>query len=376
MTFVYAPEHETLRAELRTFFEHHAPSTKMAQLDRSETYPAEIYQAIAERGWCGVTIRAEFGGGQLDEVALCLIGEEVTRAGASLQYAYIPTIMFCARAIANYGSQQQKHDILPGIAEGRIRFAIAMTEPDAGSDLQALKVTGTMQGETVVVRGVKMFSTGADVADYILVLVRTDGPDRHGHTVVVVPRDAPGLTIEPLLKFSGQGTKTCMVHFDDVVVSRDAVIGEVGGGLEIIFSLLDSERINVGAQALGIAQGALDTALEFARQRVQFGKPIIAQQAIAHKLVDMHLRVEAARGLIYSTAQAYGSGTTGPHHAAMAKVIGSETATRVVQDGMQIMGGRGYLAEFGMERWWREVKVNEIAGGTNQVLRTLISKHL
>ncbi|MFV0315886.1 MAG: acyl-CoA dehydrogenase family protein [Microthrixaceae bacterium] len=378
MDFTLSDEHEELRSTLRTFFEKEAPTHVVAEIDQNAIYPAELYAKVAELGLCGITISEEYGGSAADEFSICIVAEEMARASGSLAYAFIPTVTFCAKGIQKFGSPDQKKSLLPEIAAGRLRIAMGLSEPDAGSDLAGLATKAVRDGEEFVISGQKIFTTGADTADYIFCFARTD-PEAHASkalSVLLVPTDAQGVTINTLQKLSGQGTHTCEVFLDDVRVPESSVVGELGDGLPIIFELLDGERIIVGAQGCGIGQGALDKALRHAAEREQFGKPIADFQAIGHMLADMAIDIEMARLITYKAAWKKQNGLPCSMEASMAKVAGSEAGSRCATRGMQILGGYSYMVEYGMERLYRETKLNEIAGGSNQIQRNIILKNL
>lgn len=378
MDFALSDEQRQFRKTLRTFFAEVAPIAVIAEIDRSETFPADIYRRMAEIGLTGMGLPEGYGGTPADEITMCIVIEEIARAGASLSYAFVPTVSFCARGILRFGTEEHKRAYLPGIAAGTIRMAMGLSEPGAGSDLAHLSTRAVRVGDEFVVNGQKVFTTGADTADYIFAIVRTD-PDAsaaHGLSVLVIPRTAPGVTVRPLPKLAGQGTHTCEVFFSDVHVPEANLIGSHNEGIKLMFALLDGERIYVGAQGAGLGQGALDLATKYARERVQFGVPIIEHQAVAHMLADMAMDVKKARLVTYEAAWRLDQGLPCSMEASMAKVVGSEAGTRCAANGMQILGGYSYMVEYGMERYWRETKLNEIAGGTNQIQRNIIAKHL
>jgi alkylation response protein AidB-like acyl-CoA dehydrogenase len=376
--FALSAEQEELRRTLRSFFEREAPVSVVSGWDRDEHFPEDVWERMAALGLCGIAIDEAYGGNPLDEISICLVAEEMSRASAALIYAYIPTTTFGARGIGRFGTEEQRRRILPEVAAGRLRLAQGLSEPDVGSDLTHLSTRATRDGDDFVVRGQKIFCTGADTAGYILTFVRTD-PESTGHSglsVLLIPRTAPGVTVRPLPKLAGQATHTCEVFLDDVRVPCTELVGSLGGGARIVFSLLDAERIYVGAQGCGLAQGALDLALSHARQRVQFGVPIIEHQAVGHMLADMALDVEQARLMVWRAAWKLDRGLPASMDASLAKVAGSECGTRCALRGMQVLGGYSYMLEYGMERYLRECKLWEIAGGTNQIQRNIIAKHL
>ncbi len=378
MDFSLPPTHEEFRSQLRRFFAEEARPVTVSGWDRTATFPTEVYEKMAELGLCGLAFGEEYGGSGGDELSVCIAVEEVARASATLAYAWVPTATFCAKGIARYGTEEQRQSLLPEVAKGRMRFAMGLSEPDAGSDLGGLSTRAERRGGGFVVNGQKVFTTGADSAAYIFCFVRTDPDSRgsHGLSVLLVPTDAEGVTIRPLTKLAGQGTHTCEVFFDNVEVGEDQLVGELDRGARIVFGLLDGERIYVGAQGCGVGAGALEIALNHARQRVQFGVPIIEHQAVGHMLADMAIDIETARLLVWRAATKLEAGLPCSLDASMAKVAGSEAGTRCAARGMQILGGYSYMVEYGMERYWRETKLYEIAGGTNQIQRNIIAKHL
>ena len=379
MDFQLSPEHQELRRTLRAFFEKEAPHELVMELDRQERYPAELYAKMAAIGLCGITIPEEYGGSPADEIALCIVSEEMSRASAALVYAFIPTVTFAAKGIAVYGTEAQRAEFLPRVANGTLRFAMGLTEPGAGSDLTHLETKAVRDGDDFVVRGQKVFTTGADTADYIFTFARTEGAEASAGralSVLLIPTNADGVAIRPLRKLAGQATHTCEVFLDEVRVPSSNVIGALGDGVSMIFNLLNRERILAGAQSCGIAQGAFDLAYQYAHEREQFGQPIVEFQAIGHMLADMAMEIEAARLLTLQAAWKLEQGLPVSAAASMAKVFSSEVASRTASRGMQVLGGYSYMQEYAMERYYRECKLNEIAGGTNQILRTRIVRYL
>jgi alkylation response protein AidB-like acyl-CoA dehydrogenase len=372
------PHHIELRATLRVYLERNAPNNVINDLDREGIYPEEIVSGLADLGIWGALIREDYGGAGADIVSVAIACEELQRAGACLSSALAPTVTSCACAIEWFGSEDLRQRILPGIAEGRTRMGIGLSEPDAASDLSrvATRADAVEGGFRVV--GSKVWCTGAAVASHIVTLARTDR-ERSGFgglSLLLVPTDDPNVTIRKTQKLAGGAAASCEVFFDGAFVPDDHLLGELHGAGTILWSLLDSERVFVAAQCVGIAQGALDVALDYARSREQFGKPIIEHQAIAHSLATMAAKTEMARLLAYSAAQMADDGLPYSHQATLAKVACSEAATEVVDLGMEVLGSYSYSVEYAMERYYREVKLYEIAAGTNHILRTVIGKNL
>lgn len=378
MDFSLSPEHQQLRQTLREFFTREAPLEEVTRFDRDEEFNTELYRKAAEVGLCGMAFGEEYGGTAADQISICIAVEEVARASSALAYAWLPTATFCAKGIAQFGTEEQRKEILPKVADGTVRMAMGLSEPEAGSDLAHLSTRAVRDGDDFVVNGQKVFTTGADTADHIFAFVRTDpeASASRGMSVLLIPREAEGVVIRPLRKLAGQATHTCEVFLNDVRVPKENLVGEPGQGTSIIFGLMDAERIYVGAEGTGLGQGALDLALKYAKERVQFGKPIIEHQAVGHMLADMAMDVQTARLITWQAAWRMEQGLDCTTEASMAKVYGSEAGTRCANRGMQILGGYSYMVEYGMERYWRETKLYEIAGGTNQVMRNVIAKRL
>jgi alkylation response protein AidB-like acyl-CoA dehydrogenase len=371
-------EQHQIRATLRAFFEREAPTSVISELDATETYPAKILDGMADLGLWGIAVEETYGGSKAPALTRCIVVEEIQRAGACLGYAFVPTALFCAEAIGRFGREDQRVQLLPDLAAGRLRMAMSLSEPDCGSDLMGLATRAVADGDELVVRGQKIFTTGADSADLILMLVRTtpDVAPREALTFLLVPRRAPGVDVRPLRKLAGQGTHTCEVFLDDVRLARSSVVGEIGRGAAVVMDLLDADRVYTAAQSLGIAQGAFDLALAYAKERRQFGTEIINHQAIGHMLANMSMRLAGSRALMCQAAELLDAGQPCRSEAAMAKIACSETATRCALDGMQILGGYSYMVEYGMERYYREAKIQEIYGGTNQILRNVVAREL
>lgn len=378
MATTLSSEQQEIKQTLRAFFEREAPASVISALDASETYPAAILDGMSGLGLWGIAIDEHYGGSALSPATRCIVVEEIQRAGACLGYAFVPTALFCAEAISIYGSKTQRDTLLPELAAGRLRMAMALSEPDCGSDLMALATRGVIEGDELVVGGQKIFTTGADAADLILTLVRTtpDASPRTALTFVLVPRHGAGVDVRPLRKLAGQATHTCEVFLDDVRLPVSSILGGIGNGAGVVMDLLDADRVYTAAQSLGIAQGAFDLALDYAKERRQFGTEIINHQAIGHMIADMQIQLAGSRALMEAAAARLDDGLPCRAEAAMAKIACSEAATQCALHGMQILGGYSYMVEYGMERYYREAKIQEIYGGTNQILRNVLVREL
>jgi butyryl-CoA dehydrogenase len=349
-----------------------------AALDEKEEFPWEIIKVLADTGLCGVYIPEEYGGlggGVLD---LCLVVEELSRvcSGVAVSYAASALGTF---TLLEYGTSEQRRKYLPDIASGRKLAAFALTEATAGSDAGGIKTTATRTSGGYVLNGTKQFITNGGQAEIYTVIALTDkekGP--RGASAFLVDKGTPGFSFGRKEKKLGiRASATTELVFEDCLVPEENIIGREGMGFILTMKLLDRSRPGLGAQAVGLAQGALEAAVDHAKQRIQFGHPIIALQAVQLMLADMAMNVEAARALVYATARTIDSGARDfTQESAMAKVFASDTAMKVATDAMQIFGGVGYTRDYPIEKMFRDAKITQIYEGSNQVLRTAIAFEL
>jgi alkylation response protein AidB-like acyl-CoA dehydrogenase len=309
---------------------------------------------------------------------MVILGEELARHGFDITGAYSVSV-FLSISLARHGTQEQKARLLPAFLQGELHFCTALTEPDTGSDLSGIKCRARRVGDAWQIDGEKLFCSGAHLPNTtILVTCRTGtfGNARDGLTILLVPNDAPGLSIRRMETLGRRIFGTNQLHFDGVRVPASAVVGDVDKAWSALSTTLDLERLFIASGYVGNAQAALDLAVTYARERVQFGRPIAKFQAIAHKLVDMRLRVEAARLLTYRAADMMGRGLPCRAEASMAKLAASEALVRVTNDGMQVLGGYGYTTEMDMERWFRDARVTTVMGGTSEIQRNIIAHEM
>lgn len=370
--------HHDLRATLRSYLERDAPNDVVNRYDAEARFPAEIIGGLADLGVFGATLPEDVGGSGVDSVSIAVIAEEIQRAGSCIASAVTPSLTFCGPGIDHYGTDEQRRTLLPRMASGELRMAIGLTEPDAASDLSRVATRAVRGDGGFVVTGTKVWCTGALDAGYVMALVRTTlgATGYEGMSFLLIPTDAEGVEIRKIPKMAGQGTASCEVFCDEVWVPEENLIGDLHGGKRILWSLLDSERVYVAAQTVGIAQGAYDFALTYAQERQQFGRPIIEHQAIGHRLADMATKLAMSRLLAYTACARADRGEPYSLDAVLAKVACSEAATRIVELAMEVLGAYSYSVEYPIERYYREAKLFEIAGGTNQILRNVIVKHL
>jgi len=348
------------------------------ELDETGEFPWEIMKVLAQSDLFGLFIPEEYGGLGKGCLELCIAVEELSRAcvGVSTSYA--------ANALGTYplllfGSDAQKNKFLSDIAAGRKLVAFGLTEANAGSDASGIQTTARLDGNEYVLNGTKQWITNGSVADvYTIIAItdRTKGP--RGASAFVVEKGTPGFTFgKKENKMGIRASITTELVFDNCRIPKDNLIGKEGMGFIVAMKTLDSSRTGVGAQGLGVAQGAYEEAVKFARKRVQFGHPIISFQAIQHMLADMATSIEAARALIYSVARYVDSGAKEVSKvSAMAKCFATDLGMRVTTDAVQIMGGSGYMKEYPVEKMMRDAKILQIYEGTNQIQRNVIGQEI
>ena len=349
-----------------------------AELDEREEFPWDIVGELASSDLFRIFIPEEYeglGGGCLE---LCLAVEELSRACSGVAITYAASALG-ALSILEYGTEEQKRRRLPDIASGKRLAAFALTEATAGSDAGAIKTTATEKEGGYVLNGTKQFITNGGEAEIYTVIALTDKErGARGASAFLVEKDTPGFFFgEKEKKMGIRASSTRELIFRNCFILKENLLGKEGMGFIIALRVLDRSRPGVAAQAVGIAQGALEAATDYARQRIQFEHPIISIQAVQHMLADMAIEVEAARALVYSVARTIDSGAKSiTEEAAMAKVFASDVAMRVTTNAVQVFGGAGYIRDYPIEKMMRDAKITQIYEGTNQVLRNVIASEL
>lgn len=378
MDFDFDDEQIALRDAVRKVMDNEAPESYLRDLDEHHRYPYELYRVWADMGLLGLPFPAELGGGGGSVMDFVIVAEEIGRKGYDLTGAYgVP--IFNGLNVLHFGTDEQKARFLPPLLDGTRRMSIAMTEPDAGSDAGAMRTSATRDGDQFVVRGEKVFASGAAVDDTtILVYCRTDpdAPNREALSCLLIDNDTPGVNITPLPTLGRHMLPTTQIVFDDARVDADRLLGPLHGGWQIMLSGLRLERIVTSSAYVGNAQTVVDEALAYATERRQFGKRIGDFQVISHMLADMATTVEAARLLTYRAAWMLDRGDDALLEISMAKLFGSEGFLQVANDGMQILGGYGYAMEYPMQRHLRAARGSTITAGTSQMQRNLIARKL
>lgn len=357
---------------------------RAAEIDRTGEFPWDMAELFAEYGLIGVGMPEDLGGGGGDLLTFCLAVEEVARVCATSSLI-IAAQHLGAMPILVAGTPEQKQRFIPDIAAGKKLSAFALTEPDAGSDAGGTKTRAVKDGDSYRISGSKVFITNGGLAKTVVVFAST-APEKgiRGISAFVVDGDASGLSVGHIEEKMGiRGSQTAQLNFDNVRVPADQLLGREGEGFKIAMRTLDRTRPGIAAQALGIAQGALDVTVDHLKERRQFGRPLIEQEALQFMLADMETQIEASRHLLYKAATvvetagfAAESSPDVTRYSAMAKLMCSDTAMRVTTDAVQLLGGYGYVRDYPVERMMRDAKITQIYEGTNQIQRLVIFRNL
>jgi alkylation response protein AidB-like acyl-CoA dehydrogenase len=368
-------EHELLRRTVREFAEDRVAPVA-AELDRTGRFPVEIVAGLAELGLMGIPFPEEVGGGGGDTLGYAIAVEELARVDSSVAITVAAHTSLGTTPIYLYGSPAQRTRWLPDLCSGRRLAAFGLTEPEAGSDAGATRTTADLRDGRWVVNGTKMFITnaGTELSACVTITART-GPDEISN--LIVPNGTPGYEISPPLhKMGWRASDTRELVFRDCEVPEDHLLGPRGAGFRQFLEVLDGGRISVAAMGVGLAQGAYEQALRYAKERRQFGRPIGSFQAVQFKLADMATEIEAGRALVYRAAWLKDRGRPFALEAAMAKLYTGELARRVANEALQVHGGYGYMDESPISRFYRDQKVLEIGEGTNEIQRLVIARRL
>lgn len=377
MEFNLTEEQELLRKTVRDFALNEVEPSA-AERDENEEFDRGIFDKMGELGLTGIPFPEKYGGTDMGNISYAIAVEELSRVCASTGVTLSAHVSLCAWPIYNYGTEEQKQKYLVPLAEGAKLGALGLTEPSAGSDAGSLKLSAKLDGDAYVLNGTKIFITnGYEAETYVIVANADPSKGYRGTVALIVEKGTPGFTFGKKEKKLGiRSSTTYELVFEDCRVPKENLLGEVGQGFKIALSTLDGGRIGIGAQAVGIAQGAFDHALSYAREREQFGRPIGKFQGIQFMLADMATKIDAARLLVYRAAYLKDSGKPYSKEAAMAKLYASETAMEVTTKAVQIFGGYGYTREYPVERMMRDAKITEIYEGTSEIQRVVIAANL
>ena len=346
------------------------------ELDEKEEFPWKIMKLLADADLFGVYIDEKYGGMGLGILGLCLVTEELSKVCGGVAVTYAASGLGTDPIIL-FGTEEQKKKFLPDLASGKKLAAFGVTEPNAGSDAGAIETTAVKDGDDYIINGMKHFITnGGDAEIYVIIAMTDKTKGQRGSTAFIVEKGTPGFTFgKKEEKLGIRTSSTRELIFQDCRVPKENILGKEGMGFIVTMKTFDLSRPGVAAQALGIAQGALDLAVDYSRKRTQFGKLICANQGIKFMLADMGTQVEAARGLVYSVARQIDSGNVKvAKESAMAKLFASDVAMKVTTDAVQIFGGYGYMREYPIEKYMRDAKITQIYEGTSEIQKIVISR--
>lgn len=377
MQFKLTEEHEMIRKMVRDFAKNEVAPTA-AERDEEERFDMDIFKKMAELGLTGIPWPEEYGGIGSDYLAYCIAIEELSKVCASTGVTLSAHTSLAGWPIYKFGSEEQKQKYLRPMAQGETIGAYGLTEPGSGSDSGAMRTTAVADGDDYILNGTKIFITNGGIADTYVVFALTDPASRQkGTSAFIVEKDFAGFSVGKKEKKLGiRSSPTTELIFENCRVPKENLLGKEGEGFKIAMMTLDGGRNGIAAQAVGIAQGALDAAVDYAKEREQFGKPIAAQQGIGFKLAEMATSVEAARLLTYQAAWLESEGLPYGKESAMSKLFAGDAAMKVTTEAVQVFGGYGYTKDYPVERYMRDAKITQIYEGTQEIQKLVISRML
>jgi alkylation response protein AidB-like acyl-CoA dehydrogenase len=367
-------EQQMIQETVREFVDNEV-TENVDEADEAQEFPEEIWDGLADLDLTGLTVPEEYGGFDADEVTYSIVNEELARGHLAVATA-LSVHGLATSCIRQFGTQEQQDEWLSEMVHGRPVGAFALSEPHAGSNPAEMTTEARKEGDEYVINGKKQWITNGKRAGVVILFAKTDRDDPNTVTQFLVPKDIDGLEVgKKEDKLGLRASDTTTLIFDDVRIPAENRLTEVGDGLKAAFSILTGGRIAIASQAVGVAQAALDDAVDYANDREQFDQPIIEHQAIAHKLADMQTDVQAAR-LLTRDAARKNEGAVHPKSASMAKYFASETAVDVANEAVQVHGGYGYTKDFDVERYYRDAKITTIYEGTSEIQKKVIARHL
>jgi len=380
MQFELTEEQKEIKRAVREFCEREFTPELALEYDQKEEFPMELYRKAAKLGFTSMRIPEEYGGQGYGVLEECIVVEEMCRVDPGLGAAISLGNLMIPDILLKHGTEEQKERYIPPLAKGEAIAAAAFTEPEHGSDITKLDTTAVKEGDEWVINGTKTFITNAPIADYLIILCQTDPnaqPSHRGQSIFLAEKGMPGLEATKL--HGKMGIRPCItgsVSMDNLRVPEKNLVGELNRGFYYALELFNGTRIIIAAQAVGMAQGAFEKAFQYAKNRKQFGRPILDFQGISFKLAEMHTKIEAARLLTYKAAWLYDQGRADPVATSAAKAFASRVAMEVTDEAIQIHGGYGYLAEYHIERYHRCAKITEIYEGTTEIQKLTIINQL
>jgi alkylation response protein AidB-like acyl-CoA dehydrogenase len=379
MDFELNKEQEAIRTAARDFARGEFDREVALEHERNHTFPKEVWKKACELGFIGIHFPEAYGGQDYGILENALVVEEFCRQDSGFGVA-VTLADFASEIILRFGTEEQKQGYLIPLTEGKMISCGGFTEPDHGSDITAMNTTAAREGDEWVINGTKTFITNGTIGDYVSVLCQTDpdaSPSYRGQSVILVERGTTGFTDADVGEKMGiKMTSTGELSFNNVRVPASNLVGEENRGFYQVLEFFDESRIEIAAQALGIAQGAFDRALAYTKERKQFGKKLAQFQATQHKLADMAVKIETARLMVYKAAWNYDQGRIDPKLTSMAKMYAARTAVEVADEAIQLHGGYGYMLEYEVERFYRDAKIMEIYEGTREIQKNTIASSL
>jgi alkylation response protein AidB-like acyl-CoA dehydrogenase len=372
-------EMEMLRDSLRKLLAEIASPEAVQKWDREDYIPRDLMNRLGELGVCGLTLPEEYGGMGLSILTQVMVIEELARRSSALAGLYIQCASYAGRNIYELGSEEQKQRFLPGVCEGKVMFALGLSEPDTGADLASVKTRATLDNDRVIINGAKRWCSGAEYCDYIYALVRSGPVDERYRNLsfLIIPRDAPGITITRTATMGMRASATNDVIFEDVEIPAENIMGGVEawnkGWQQLAGPTLETEKLQPSAIALGIGEGAVAEAWEYAQQRSQFGKKICGHQAVRHQLAEVQTKLQACRLMLDHAAGLVDRGEPSAVQTSMTKLFVSETVRDITITCQMVMGAYGYAEGFNMERYVRDAMVLPIYGGSSAIQKTNIA---
>lgn len=374
MDFRHTDEQKSWKDMLHTFMEREVGREYTRAHDESRQFPDEVYAKMADNGWLGLLLPEDLGGSAADPVMFAIFCEAIAKFSLDTA-ACIMTSMFTATNLSAHGTPEQQKAYLPDYLEGRRKFAISISEPQAGSDAAGLQTKAVKDGDDWVLNGNKVWCSGAHLPGTAIIMLARTSEDRHkGISMFIVPNDTPGLDIRKMPTIVRRSLGTTEIFLEDVRLPAESLIGEVGGGWDYVREHLDWERLGLAASYIGNARTALDDTKAYAKERIAFGKPISSFQVVKHRMVEDETALTAARLLTYYAADKLARGELASMEVSMAKVYTAEVAFKIAFNGMQTLGGYAQLPEYDMERYFREAKHGMVGGGANEIQRTVIGR--
>ena len=377
MEFALEQRRELLRDSIRDFVKKECPSTLVREVDRGCEFPIDLYRGLSDLGYLGIPFPEEYDGVGGDTLDMALVTEGLAYGAYALAVAYRQSVGLGGMSVLLGGSEDLKRGLLPRVGEGKSILCWGLTEEDTASDAGYITTSARDEGEKFVVNGKKMFVYGADLADYCTVIARTSGEqgDQKGITAILVPlKGEERITIRPLRKMGAWPIKAFEMVLTDVVVPASNVLGAVGEGWGLVQKVLDVERILSAVSSVGICRRMVDDVSAYTKQRIQFDQPIAKFQAVAHMVADMEIDAEGMRFMAYRAAWMHAQGLECTKEAALAKLYCSTISERVGNNGVQAMGGYGYMAEFDMERYYRDARRESLTLGSSSLQRDLVAE--